>query len=246
MSFYHGVYRLLPEFLKRRINPLDHAIEDFVRGAGQFRPGGVVLDAGAGESRFAPFFAGHFYVALDSCVGDPAWDYRKIHLAADLSALPLAAQCADVVINTQVLEHVRQPGAVLKEIHRVLKPGGRLYLTAPQGWHEHQQPNDYYRFTRYSLRSLLEAAGFHHIEIASLGGYFHYLGHRLSYVPKVLFTGLPGALRILLLPVELIVLTVFCFVLPVLCFYLDPLDRTREFTLCYRCLAVKDGAGGHP
>jgi SAM-dependent methyltransferase len=240
MIFYQRVYQLLPEFLKRRINPLDYAIRDFVRSAAQFRPGGTVLDAGAGESRFATCFANHFYVALDSCVGDPSWDYRKIDVWADLAALPVASESADMVINTQVLEHVRNPEPVIREIYRVLKPGGRLYLTAPQGWPEHQQPNDFFRFTRYSLKSLFEKAGFRHVEIASLGGYFHYLGHRLSFVPKVVFPGLPAALRIPLLPLEVIVLALFCFLFPLVCFYLDPLDRNREFTLCYRCLAVKD------
>lgn len=238
-AFYFRVYNALPEWLKRRINPLEYSIRDFVREASRFRPSGTVLDSGAGESRFADLFADRFYLALDSCVGDANWDYSRVGIIADLHALPLSEASCDLVLNIQVLEHVKEPGLVLREIQRALKPGGRLYLTAPQGWHEHQQPEDYYRFTRYSLRLLFETAGFKSVSIEPMGGYFDYLGHRLTYVPKVLFSKLPTAVRVALMPLELAVLFAFCLVLPVMCHALDGLDRRKEFTLCYRCLAVK-------
>ncbi len=239
-GFYLTAYSLFPEFLKRRINPLEYSIQDFVRSA---RPEGssqaVILDAGAGEARFGRHFSDQFYVALDSGVGDSSWDYSKIHICGDLAKIPLASGSVDVVLNTQVLEHVSDPTAVLKEIYRVLKAGGRLHLTAPQGWHEHQQPNDFFRFTQYSLRSILQSAGFQQIAIEPLGGYFHYLGHRLTYIPKILFQDRRGASRAILFPLEIVSLFVCCFVGPMLCYHLDWLDRKKEFTLCYKCLAVK-------
>lgn len=237
-GFYHSVYGRLPGFLKRRINPLDWEIELFVRQASQDQ-GRVAVDAGAGEARFAAFFGEWLYVAVDSAVGDAQWDYSRIHLRADLAAIPLASECADVAINTQVLEHVPDPKSVLKEIGRILKPGGKLYLTAPQGWHEHQQPHDYFRFTRWALEGMFESAGFSAWSIEPMGGYFRYLGHRLSYIPKVLFQPRRGFWRVVLFPVELAALAAFCFVGPLACFYLDRFDRQKEFTLCYRCLAVK-------
>ncbi|MFB3903969.1 MAG: class I SAM-dependent methyltransferase [Acidobacteriota bacterium] len=238
-SFYLRVYQRLPEFLKRRINPLDYAIEDFVKTAAAGQPRKRVLDAGAGEARFAGYFSEHFYVSLDSCIGDALWDYSRIRVIADLAALPLREDTVDTALNIQVLEHVPDPAAVLGELYRVLRRGGRLYLTAPQGWAEHQQPHDFYRFTRYALKRLLAQAGFKHIEIEPLGGYFHYLGHRLTYAPKVLFPPLPRAIRVLLFPLELAMLALFCVVFPITCYYLDSLDGNREFTLGYRCLAQK-------
>lgn len=238
MSFYLSIYRLLPGFLKRRINPLEYAIEVFVRSANPTK-NSVVLDAGAGETRFRKYFLDHHYVALDSRVGDTRWDYSCIDVCGDLAAIPLAADSVDRVISVQVLEHVPDPKTVLTEFYRVLKPEGRLYLTVPQGWHEHQQPNDYFRFTRYALRSLLNSTGFKEISVDPLGGYFQYLGQRMTYVPKVLFEGHRGARRLMLFPLELGLLFLCCFVAPLFCYYLDLLDHKREFTLCYRCLAVK-------
>ncbi|MEE2821795.1 MAG: class I SAM-dependent methyltransferase [Acidobacteriota bacterium] len=238
-SLYLRIYNLFPEFLKRRINPLEYAIEAFVESAVSAADGPVVLDAGAGEVRFQEFFANKLYLALDSRVGDPEWDYSKIHVCADLEAIPLPNQSVDLVLNIQVLEHVRNPQSVLRELCRVLKPGGCLYLTVPQGWPEHQQPCDYYRFTQYSLEMLLESVGFERITIEPLGGYFHYLGHRLTYIPKILFKDRRGLIRLLLFPLELVSLISCCFVGPIVCYYLDQLDQTKEFTLCYKCVAIR-------
>ena len=239
VGFYFTVYERFPEFLKRRINPLEYSIRSFVESASRGPARSVVLDAGSGESRFAASFQSHLYVALDLGVGDPAWDYSKVGLLGDLSAIPLASETVDIVLNIQVLEHVVSPSRVLGEIHRVLKPGATLYLTAPQGWHEHQSPHDYFRFTRDALRLLFVEAGFRDPIIEPQGGYFHYLGHRLTYIPKVLFTGRSGLLRVLLFPLEVLSLGMFCFCLPLVCYYLDRLDSKREFTLGYQCMAVK-------
>lgn len=237
-SFYHRVFEALPIFLQRRIHPLEFSLQEFMAAAA--RAGHrVVLDAGAGESRFRTLFQGCRYIAVDLGVGDHTWDYSGLDLRANLSALPVRSASVDAVLNTQVLEHVTDPAAVLVELARVLKPGGVLYLTAPQGWHEHQQPHDYFRFTRFALERMLAAAGFDRWEMEPMGGYFWYLGHRLTYIPKVLFQDLRGWRRVACFPLELAALAVFCFFAPLLCTFLDGLDRQREFTLCYRVRAVR-------
>ncbi|MBI4446490.1 MAG: methyltransferase domain-containing protein [Acidobacteria bacterium] len=247
-GFYLKVFRLLPAPLRRRINPLEDAIEDFVcSAAADSKPAGakpVVLDAGAGESRFQCHFKGHFYVALDSAAGDSAWDYSRIHVRGDLHRVPIRSRAADLAISIQVLEHVSSPLTVLQEIFRVLKPGGTLYLTVPQGWHEHQPPNDFFRFTRYSLRLLLEQAGFQVRLIEPIGGYFHYLGHRLTYIPKIVFEPRKVPVRFFLFPIELATLALCCFLAPMVCYYMDRLDQKKEFTLGYRCVAQKPFTGG--
>ena len=128
---------------------------------------------------------------------------------------------------------------MIREFYRVLKPGGSLVLTAPQGWHEHQQPHDYFRFTRFSLRMMLEEAGFADIRIEPMGGYFRYMGMWLSFVPKIIFQTRSLPARILFFPLEILSLGVFSFLCPLVCNLLDGLDRKKEFTLCYRCSATK-------
>lgn len=64
------------------------------------------------------------------------------------------------VICNQVLEHVFNPDLFLQEIFRVLKPGGKLLMTVPFVWDEHEQPWDYARYSSFGLRSLLERNGF--------------------------------------------------------------------------------------
>jgi SAM-dependent methyltransferase len=238
-GFYLQVFSLFPESIKRRINPLQYAVDAFVCSGVTGDPKAVVLDAGAGEGRYREALCHYRYLALDSTRGDSSWDYSRLDVIGDLIKLPLASEHVDFVVNTQVLEHVSDPLQVLQELQRVLKAGGTLLLTAPQGWHEHQQPNDFYRFTRYSLQRLLGDAGFTSFEVSPMGGYFHYLGHRLTYVPKVLFQENVGWKRVILFPIELLSLFLFCFLGPLLCFYLDRCDRTKDFTLCYQCKAVK-------
>ncbi len=239
---YLALYERFPEFLKKRINPLEYALRRYVREAADQHAGGRVLDAGAGEKRFAGFFAQHRYFGVDLAVGDSGWDYSKIDACSDLARLPFPDESFDALLNTQVLEHVPDPQAVISEFWRVLSPGGKLYLTAPQGWHEHQQPYDFFRFTQFSLGRILSQAGFREYSIEPMGGFFHYLGQRFTYIPKILFQHRSGASRILLLPLEFAALALCCAAVPMACYYLDALDRKKEFTLIYRCTAVKGDA----
>ena len=75
----------------------------------------------------------------------------------------------DSVLCNQVLEHVFNPDYFLSEIHRVLKPSGKLLLTVPFVWDEHEKPYDFARYTSFGLTSLLEKNGFHVLEHRKIG-----------------------------------------------------------------------------
>jgi len=134
----------------------------------------VILDAGAGEGRYAELFSAHCYHAVDL---NPN---RSLSYVANLQALPARDASYDLVICTQVLEHVAEPLAVLRELYRALKPGGSLWLTVPFFFAEHMQPYDYYRYTRYGLTYLLRQAGFEIRAIQHLEGYLATLAYQLE------------------------------------------------------------------
>ena len=87
-------------------------------------------------------------------------------------SLPFADRCFETVFCAQVLEHVPRPEELLREAFRVLKVGGQIILTVPQTWGLHEEPHDYYRFTRYGLRYMLERVGFQVRSIEPRGGAF--------------------------------------------------------------------------
>jgi SAM-dependent methyltransferase len=207
---------------------IDEALGRFAAG---LNAESLVLDAGAGESRHRQVFSQQRYVGVDLAVGDAAWDYSGLNIIADLNALPFAPATFDAALNIVTLEHLRNPASALAEIARVLKPKGRLLLAAPLEWEEHQQPHDYFRYTQYGLRTLLEEAGFQVEQMTPAGGFFRLLSRRL-------LNGLQFFMRgprwILFVPAAIIFVPLSLF-LPLL----EPLDSERHFTLGYLCTARK-------
>lgn len=138
---------------------------------------GTVLDVGCGEKPYrqlltqAPSKA-TTYTGLD-LPGNP---YSEPDLTWDGAKIPLSDQSVDSVMLTEVLEHTPDPQAVLKEVARVLKTDGFLFLTVPFIWPIHCVPHDEFRYTPFALRRFLETAGFDDIEIKATGGRHAVLG----------------------------------------------------------------------
>ncbi len=123
-----------------------------------------VLDVGAGDAPYAELFAHTDYVTLD-WEGSPHAGARTAAVSASADAIPLPDASFDVVVLTQVLEHVRRPAVVLAEIARVLRPGATLFASVPFVWELHEEPHDYWRYTPYALAALLEDAGLEPVAI---------------------------------------------------------------------------------
>ncbi len=222
----------LPAFLKRHVLYFESEIERAVsRFAAELPSRARVLDAGAGEGRYAHYFRTHQYVGVDLGVGDAAWNYKRLDILADLSALPFSPAAFDAALNIVTLEHLREPAAALREVARTLRVGAPLLLVAPHEWEVHQAPHDYFRYTRYGLAHLLEQAGFVSIHIAPVGGYFRLLARRLLNGLQF-FSG--GPRWILFLPAAG-ALVPPAMILP----FFDFLDRERNFTLGYICTAKR-------
>lgn len=126
----------------------------------------LVLDVGCGNKPYADLFEGCDYKGLDWTDVDAEPD-----IISDVSNIPLDAETVDIVFSTQVIEHVPDPYAMIRECHRVLKkPGGILILTGPFYWPLHEEPYDFHRFSKYGFENLLKEAGFSQWEIKADGG----------------------------------------------------------------------------
>ena len=216
---------LVPSGLYKRLDPFEASIETFVSGvAAEIPRGKRVLDAGAGEGRFKSLFAHSEYVGIDFAHGDPSWNYSGLDVIGRLEELPFPNGSFDHVLSVVVLEHTPQPGKVIEEFRRVLKPGGMVHLVVPHMWEEHQKPYDFFRFTSSGIRYLLQSSGIRIRKIQPVGGFFWQLGRRLMGVLAFSQTGW----RWLLFP---ILAPVFGLVLPLCCYYLDTLDKDRAYTL---------------
>ena len=196
-----------------------------------------VLDAGAGNSPYRKLVHGEYH-SCDFPQTNPKAETVGHTFLCDLVCLPVEDNTYSTIICNQVLEHIKHPQLVIDEFFRVLKPGGRLILTAPGCYGEHMIPFNYYNFLKYGLSMLFENAGFKNIRVESLGGVFWVLGKALQEagetVLRRLFRG-KGPFYDLLL----ILFRVALLPISVLMFCLDPLDQEKKWTLNYGCMAIK-------
>lgn len=232
--------KFIPAFLIDRINPETSSIRKFVKfAANEIAENSVIIDAGAGEAPYKDYFSKAKYYATDFAMADPSLDYSHLNFISDIYLLPIKNSCVDAILFTQVLEHVKYPFQVVKELFRILKPRGKLFLTAPQGWGIHQPPYDYFRFTYYGLKFLFEDAGFKINFIMPRGGFYSYLGHRIMISYKIYeqhFTN--PLLKFILLPIQGVHLLLSA-IAAIICSFLDAMDRDKNWTLGYSCLCQK-------
>ena len=135
---------------------------------------GRVVDLGCGVAPYKKLIqqsAAKEYVGVD-WDGSPH-DSSNVDVFADITKeIPLEADYADTVCSFQVMEHLPDPDGFLDECFRILKPGGRLFITTPFMWHVHEAPHDYYRFTRYGLEHLLSKHGFVDVTVTENTGFW--------------------------------------------------------------------------
>lgn len=193
---------------------------------------GRVLDVGCGHMPFRRLVLRHAtsYEGLDLEPRVAGVDY-----VTDVSVMTGVPRNAfDTVLCFEVLEHVPDPDRALGAIADVLRPGGKLLATAPHLSRLHEEPHDYFRYTGYGLRALVERAGLEVIELTPHAGVVSFLAHQISTVGLGLVWGIPG-LRQLVYQVNR-----FIFVYPAL--WIDRVvDRRHLFPLGYGLVARKRG-----
>ena len=154
--------------------------------------GSRLLDAGAGECPYKKYCRHLHYVAQDLAKYDGtgevglqmgSWDTSKIDIVSDIADIPVQDASFDAVLCSEVLEHVSDPVVALKELRRVLKPGGTLIITAPFVSMTHFAPYHYATgFNRYFYEYHLQRDGFEIVELIENGNFFEFVASHLRQV----------------------------------------------------------------
>lgn len=136
---------------------------------------GTVVDVGCGRRPYLNLLgSGVKYIGMEH-------DARlKPDVIGSVLDIPFDDGSIHGIMCNEVLEHTPFPSEAAAELHRVLAPGGYAYVTVPQSWGLHYEPHDYFRFTCYGIRHILEHSGLQVIEVQRLGGLFTFIGVRLS------------------------------------------------------------------
>ena len=162
----------------------------------QIPSGGRILDAGAGEQRFRPYCQHLDYVSQDFAQYVPdqqaeglhmkQWDYGDLDIVCDITSIPEQDSSFDAILCSEVLEHVPNPVAVLHELARLLKPEGRLIITAPFVSLTHFAPYHFATgFNRYFYQEHLGELGFQIDTVSPNGNFFKLVAQELKRVKQV-------------------------------------------------------------
>ena len=131
-----------------------------------------LLDLGCGIKPFLYIYHRYSELSVGIDVAHTPHGTEMADMIYDGKKIPFPDAEFDYVLCTEVMEHIPEPKDLLKEIHRVLKPRGVLVMTVPFMVPLHEEPYDFYRYTKYGLKYLTDAAGFSSHEIKVFSEYF--------------------------------------------------------------------------
>jgi SAM-dependent methyltransferase len=129
---------------------------------------GRVLDIGCGNKPYEVLFEGvtSGYVGCDVIQSNQ----NKVDVICEAVNLQFEDASFDTAFSTQVIEHVEDPFKMLAEANRILREDGLIIVSAPFCWELHEQPYDFYRYTKYGLRAMFNKNGFEILELRANGG----------------------------------------------------------------------------
>lgn len=228
--------RIIPSLAQREVQKF---VENIVKDI-SFNTKLSILDAGAGDKRFAYYF--DKFKNYDTCDLENDSFHKKIKhtFYCDLQNIPVDNEKYDVVINLQVLEHVKYPDKCIKELGRVLKKNGKIYISAPSMYPLHFAPYNYFNFHPSAFKLMLEKNNLKILNITEQGGAFLVIGVILSRLPfSVLKRQKNQFTRFLFLLFFLLTIPIFHFIFPLIFKTLDRLFKTEGTTIGYNIIAKK-------
>jgi ubiquinone/menaquinone biosynthesis C-methylase UbiE len=165
-----GLVRLTATKLRKNDHDyivMKHLIEDLKRVVPQYAAGDV-LDVGCGNKPYEQLFesVSNKYVGCDVVQSSE----NKVDVICEAVNLLFDDNSFDTVFSTQVIEHVEDPFKMLGEMYRVLKKDGIVIISAPFCWELHEQPYDFFRYSKYGLHAMFKRHNLEILELKANGG----------------------------------------------------------------------------
>ena len=211
--------------------------------------GAKVLDIGAGgcphRDKFGhcEYFT-HDFVQLSDSQIQTQEGYGKIDFVSDILNIPVPDSSYNVILCTEVIEHVPNPILAIQEFSRILKPGGTLLITAPLQSGLHQEPYHYYGgYTKYWYQKFLSENNFTDLSIepnGSLHTTYFVLGATVFKSFLEVLVEDYSLLRKSVAFTSLVIFSpIFLILNPAFCFFWEKLYRQEEYTAGYHVSARK-------
>lgn len=167
----------------------------------QYNSKSFILNVGSGNSRIAPHVKN-----LDIYPG------KNVDYVCNAEKIPIEDNSVDLIITQEAFEHISKPKNALKECHRILKKGGKIYFQVPFIIGYHPGPTDFYRFTKEGMENFLSDVGFEvekvEITVAGAVGFYRiaveFFAILFSGPVSSLYIPSKGLFSILLYPIKMI------------------------------------------
>jgi ubiquinone/menaquinone biosynthesis C-methylase UbiE len=121
--------------------PMHETARSFVK---KFPKDAHIINIGSGPRRLR-----------DGVINIDIFQFEGVDIVADATRLPFPDSSADAIVCDNMLEHVKDPGLIVAEIFRVLKRDGEVYVAMPFVMVYHSSPDDYYRWSKQGMRTLM-------------------------------------------------------------------------------------------
>jgi len=159
---------LLPFNLRRDVrNRLVDCMRRFLRSTD------TVYDVGCGTKPFADVLSETTLAHVGIDMDGGFYGEESVDIIGVAHALPVREAVADAVLSSQVIEHLPDPEAALREARRILKPRGLLFISFPMLFPLHAAPHDFFRYTRHGFPAMCSRLGFEIVEEHDIGGFWY-------------------------------------------------------------------------
>lgn len=134
---------------------------------------GDLLDFGCGAKPYKKLFLHcRSYIGVDYEGAGHSHNNEQIDFFYDGKSLPFTNERFDCIFASEVFEHLFNLTEILPELNRIIKKGGKMLITCPFAWPEHEKPYDYARYTQFALVNILETHGFKILNLDKSGNFF--------------------------------------------------------------------------